>query len=272
MSTAQVSIELVLAGILALCAFVLPFFTGVDIGKNLFEDNIWIAVLGLAYLIGVVFDKLADTILSPFEHIQRLRLADEYLAANPAVKEQDAFPQSAMEAHLRKENDGRLEWMESLKSRVRTSRELAILGLPATTGAVIYLGFTTRWEYAFVGVNLLLFMAAIGIDLRRPDKKPNAGEKKVRTDNLEKDMAKRTSQLKLAEKQMHTNAIVYYLILANSLAAIITLAMRNPFILLYGVGGVGITLLSFWTTMRITRTYLRFVAESRGEYTAQNTK
>ena len=59
MKTAEVAIEHVLAGLLAICAFILPF---VPRTHDLKIDNTEIVgVLGLAYMIGVVFDRVAET-------------------------------------------------------------------------------------------------------------------------------------------------------------------------------------------------------------------
>ena len=89
MNTARVSVELVLAGILGLCVFVLPFFPGADLRSDLPQNEALIGVLGLAYL---------------------------------------------------REKDWRLDWMNTLKSRIHTSRELTKPGLPATLGIVLQLG------------------------------------------------------------------------------------------------------------------------------------
>ena len=173
MNTAQVSIELVLAGILALCAFVLPFWRGADLSQNLLQADMFVALLGIAYLFGVVFDKLADLMLSPMEHYLRLQEASRYLDDNPDFTGKDPFPQDKFEVRLRAAQDGRLDWMNSLRSRIRTSREVAVLGLPASLGIVAY-GELARacptndgatcpanWMYAFIVLNILFFLAAI---------------------------------------------------------------------------------------------------------------
>lgn len=173
MNTAQVSIELVLAGILALCAFVLPFWRGADLSQNLLQADLLVAVLGIAYLFGVVFDKLADFMLGPMEHYLRLEEASGYLTDNPHFQGKDPFPQDKFEVRLRTAQDGRLEWMNSLRSRIRTSREVAVLGLPASLGIVVYGEFTRVCAtnnsaacspggmYAFIVLNIIFFMAAI---------------------------------------------------------------------------------------------------------------
>ncbi|HUE99679.1 MAG TPA: hypothetical protein VMN99_10520 [Anaerolineales bacterium] len=71
MKTAQISVELVLAGFLGFYAFVLPFFPGAVLNSDLLQNEALVGVLGPAYLLGVIFDKLADTLLNPREHYFR---------------------------------------------------------------------------------------------------------------------------------------------------------------------------------------------------------
>jgi hypothetical protein len=261
MNVAQVSIELILAGILALCAFVLPLWTGTEFSRDFLQSNAFFGILGIAYLFGVVFDKLADTILNPFEKFKRLQKADEYLSKHPQYKK-DPYPQNRLEFQLRKAKDGRLEWMDSLKSRIRTSRELAVLGLPATMGIVLYenvaKGCTeaatcpSRWSFFSVGINVVLVFAAVLIS-KRHAKMPT-------TDQLKTDQKERAAQITHARKQMHIYSSVYYLMMINSLVAIGFVAVGNWEVAVIGLGGVAMTVLGLWTWNSITGTYLKFLA------------
>ncbi|MDO8754802.1 MAG: hypothetical protein Q7J80_12970 [Anaerolineales bacterium] len=261
MNTAQVSIELILAGILALCAFVLPFWTGSDISKDLLQSNALIGFLGMAYLFGVVFDKLADMILNPFEKFKRLQQADEYLSDHPRCKG-DPYPQNVLEFRLRKSKDGRLDWMDSLKSRIRTSRELAVLGLPATMGITLYQSLAkdcagaaicpSRGLYMFVVINIVLVFAAV-LNSKSHSRMPN-------TNQLKTDKFERARQMIQARRQMYINSSVYYLMMINSALAIAFVAVGNWGVAVFGLGGVFITLLGLWTWSTITRTYLKFIA------------
>ena len=270
MNTAQVSIELVLAGILALCAFALPFWTGSDISKDLLQSNALIGILGMAYLFGVVFDKLADTILSPLEKFNRLLQANEYLSDHPRYKG-DPYPQNVLEFRLRKSKDGRLDWMDSLKSRIRTSRELAVLGLPAAMGITVYQSVSkecasaqqacpARWLYVFIAINLgLIFIAAWN----------SSGESKIpKTDKVKTNKDQREGQMIQARKNMFRDSIVYYLMMANSALAIAVSAASHPGnwgLAIFGAGGMISSLLALWTWNTITRTYMKFLAREMPE-------
>ncbi|HMR98294.1 MAG TPA: hypothetical protein PKE62_03485 [Anaerolineales bacterium] len=276
MNTAQVSIELILAGILALCAFVLPFWKGQSINPELLQSQALIGFLGLAYLLGVVFDKLADTMLTPAEHFLRIKQGAKFLDDHKNFKGKDPFPQNDLEFSLKKAKDGRLEWMNSLKSRIRTSRELAVLGLPAVMGLTIYEGVTRTcgpnqpacaawWVYLPVVLNLLLFMAMIWLESRTSDEDSSekAKQANLKTNQLSRDREIRELQVRQMRRQTQNASIPYYLLLANSIVTTGVIAMfnlNNQIIILLAVGGTLISLLALWSCLRITRTYLKFVA------------
>lgn len=276
MNTAQVSIELILAGILALCAFVLPFWKGQNINPELLQSEALIGFLGLAYLLGVVFDKLADTMLTPAEHFLRIKQGAKFLDDHKNFKGKDPFPQNDLEFSLKKAKDGRLEWMDSLKSRIRTSRELAVLGLPAVMGMTIYMGATKTcelnqsacaawWMYLPVALNLLLFIVMIWLESRTSDEDSLASKNlsKLKTHQLSLDRKTREMQLQQAKRQTHITSVPYYLLVANSIITTGVVAVfnfDNQIIVLIAIGGTIISLLALWSCLRITRTYLKFVA------------
>lgn len=276
MNTAQVSIELILAGILALCAFVLPFWKGSSINPELLQSEALIGFLGLAYLLGVVFDKLADTMLTPAEHFLRIKQGAKFLDDHKNFKGKDPFPQNDLEFSLRKAKDGRLEWMDSLKSRIRTSRELAVLGLPAVMGLTIYAGVTGTcepnqpacaawWMYLPIALNLLLFIVMIWLESRTSDEDllDRTKQKKMKTRQLSHDRETREVQIKEAKRQALSASTPYFLLLANSILTTGIIAifnLNNQIIVLLAVGGTFISLLALWSCLRITRTYLKFIA------------
>jgi hypothetical protein len=173
MNTAEVAIEHVLAGILALCAFALPFVSRPQLSGRLSQNAFIVAALGAAYLFGVVFDRLADTILGPMEHWLRLGIARQAATRKQSNSEgpiSDPFPQDQLEFNLRGEEDARVQWMDSLRGRIRTSRALCVLGTPAALGIAVFLLWNTHearlhWKpHLFVILNLLLvFLAVFGL-------------------------------------------------------------------------------------------------------------
>ncbi|MFN8427067.1 MAG: hypothetical protein U0X87_12535 [Anaerolineales bacterium] len=266
MNTAQVSIELILAGILALCAFVLPFWKGTSIDPQLLQNEALIGFLGLAYLLGVVFDKISGHHANLAEHFLRIKQGAKFLDDHKTFKGKDPFPQNDLEFSLKKAKDGRLDWMNSLKSRIRTSRELAVLGLPAVMGLTIYQ--TSRaswWIFLPVALNLLLFIVTIALEASTSDEDSSekAKQAKLKTSQLSPDREIRELQVRQMRRQTHIASIPYYLLLANSVittGVIAVFNLNNQFIVLLAVGGTIISLLALWSCLRITRTYLKFVA------------
>ncbi|MFN8460899.1 MAG: hypothetical protein U0X93_03890 [Anaerolineales bacterium] len=165
-----------------------------------------------------------------------------------------------------KAKDGRLDWMNSLKSRIRTSRELAVLGLPAVMGLTIYQ--TSRaswWIFLTVALNLLLFIVTIALEASTSDEDSSekAKQAKLKTSQLSPDREIRELQVRQMRRQTHIASIPYYLLLANSVittGVIAVFNLNNQFIVLLAVGGTIISLLALWSCLVITRTYLKFVA------------
>jgi len=258
MKTAEVAIEHILTGMLALCAFVLPLLPHDIIEKLRHQEGALVGALGAAYLFGVVFDRLADSILSPIEDYLRLLLANDFLTKNKPPY--DPFPQDQLEFSLRGDDGGRLEWMDSLRSRIRTSRGLSVLGLPAAMGIAIFLPYRKNpprigywWPYLAVSINVLLFFLSVLI---------STYYRTVRTFELARDSAPRELQMHDAKRRKRICSLFYILILVNS-AATILLIERWPnsywaLGLLLICGALAIWF-PWWVWRRITETYMRFI-------------
>ena len=261
MKTAEVAIEHVLAGVLALCAFVLPLFGGLNINPQFLQPGALIGVLGIAYLFGVVFDKVADTLLSPFEQCMRLQQPIKKLKEKLS-SEVDPFPQGALEFALRGEKGGRLEWMDSLRSRIRIARGLAVLGLPATLGIAIYLnppgmddaiaGTSLKWPHLAIALNMFLIFISVRISHGKRWPMPKTFE-------LHNERKKKMDK---ARKHMWIRASMYLLMLfasAVSMAIIAASRVNRYEIIPIGICGIVAPLLALWTWHRITETYMSFV-------------
>lgn len=259
MKTAEVAIEHILTGMLALCAFALPLLPSVHISQKL-DATEAAGVLGMAYLFGVVFDRLADTILGPMEHHLRLSLAHRFLKDNQPRYKGDPFPQNALEFSLRSEQSGRLEWMDSLRSRIRTSRGLSVLGVPAAMGIAIFLRYRNAsaivwnsWPYLAVAINVLLMFLSVMI---------STYFKPIRTFELSPYSVTRESQMASARWRMRICSLFYFLILLNSAATILLIrplaASGLVRVLIVICGGIAI-LFPWWAWRHITETHMSFI-------------
>lgn len=266
MKTAEVAIEHVLTGVLALCAFLLPLLSGLDLKATTWPSEAFVGVLGMAYLFGVVFDRIADTILSPIEDWLRLRLAHKKFKKR---RGNDPFPQDLLEYSLRDGKEGRIDWIDSLRSRIRTCRGLAVLGLPAAMGVAIYLPvdvshISWNWDpHGFVAVNLfLMFIAVVVSSLSFKQVSALQILQPVRTDELSTADDIREDQVNRAKKRMLILSSFYFLMLLNSLITIARLAplpeeVSASVIILLSAALV--TALPLWVWYRITTTHLRFI-------------
>jgi hypothetical protein len=100
------------------------------------------ALVGAAYLLGILGDRLADTLTEEIERHQRVRFALTRVlaAAGPARRLpplsgsgwDDPFPEDRLRMAVLREAPAVVQWMDYHRSRVRVTRALAVW-LPAVT-------------------------------------------------------------------------------------------------------------------------------------------
>lgn len=144
MKTTELFVELVLIGSMVLAIAVLPLYpeiaagrVGIPLGGGASAVEIVVGgavLLGLVYLIGVVFDRLADTILETWEKHLRLRFAAKS-ATSSKGENGDPFPEDVFKMRILLKGDSALEWMDYLRTRVRLARSLLVF-LPGLTLAL----------------------------------------------------------------------------------------------------------------------------------------
>jgi hypothetical protein len=129
MRTTEVFIDQVLIGFVVLAIFILPFL---DMSLPFDVSAAQGVVLtGTAYLIGIPFDRFANTLLSGLEQRHRLRYAWDKRV--PAMD--DPFPEEQLITKVLTSEGAAADWLNYLRSRVRLSRALAAF-LPALTAAI----------------------------------------------------------------------------------------------------------------------------------------
>lgn len=260
MNTAEVAIEHVLAGILALCAFALPFFSRQQVSGKFSQTWFIVAVVGAAYVFGVVFDRLADTILSPLEHYTRLKLVTIPKKPLPSYRG-DPFPQDLLEFSLRRADDGRLAWMDSLRSRIRTCRGLSVLGAPAAMGIAIFWQWNNedarlaRLHGSLIAVNLFLVVIPVLAQVLF-SLKPFEGFRLPRTDEL----ACRNKSISLLTHALALSSCYFAMLIYSLTVTVVTLFASNSTRLAVWLCGVAVFALAFLAWSQITETYMKFVA------------
>ena len=153
MKTGELYLEQVFIGAFVLAAFALPWLP--EISKAITETEGLHSVvtgslaLGLAFLIGVPFDRFADTLLERLERHNRLRAAlrtaaDKKLELSGDRRKLavDYFPEDQLRLAALRDSPAVVAWIDYHRSRVRLTRALAVYGpgllLAGTVGSLRY--------------------------------------------------------------------------------------------------------------------------------------
>src|SRR5687767_10350982 len=138
MKTTELFVEQTLTGFLVLAAAAAPFLSwdkleelpekakgGIDISSAA-------GAIGLAYLLGVIFDRFADTLLERINRWNRLLFAIELKKDNKALSPDDPFPEDRLQIEVIQKGDEAWEWMDYIRSRIRVARAMTVF-VPAVT-------------------------------------------------------------------------------------------------------------------------------------------
>ncbi len=179
--------------------------------------------------------------------------------------------------------------MDSLASRIRTSRALAVLGFPAALGVAIYLsrGLPDRRlefqpEQVLALANLGLLVVALLLSKVAADKKIQPGTREVseelrgaeqsvpadlrgneRKEKAKKAVKEKAERIRRDQRQIALDLTLPYVgIFLSSAIATTCLYVRlgNAGWALVGAAGAIASLLALWAWWRIKTTYLRFVS------------
>src|SRR5262249_16178587 len=135
MSTTDVVIEQVLTGFLILAIVCVPFLPEhllAYIYKLPSGITLGVVATGAAYMLGVPFDRFADTLTDGLEHRHRLRFAWNECRKNP-LQPDNPFPEDALRfGLLARGSTASLTYFQYLRSRIRIARSLAVY-VPALT-------------------------------------------------------------------------------------------------------------------------------------------
>lgn len=164
MKTTELFVEQTLTGFLVLSAGAAPFLSwdklqklpgdvkgGIDISSAA-------GAIGAAYLLGVIFDRFADTLLERFNRWNRLLFAIGLKEDGKALSPDDPFPEDQLQIEVIKEGDEAWEWMDYIRSRIRVSRAMTAFVPALTLSLELAIGLRDRSD--MVKVVLALVVAA----------------------------------------------------------------------------------------------------------------
>ena len=191
MKTTELYVEQILIGGLILAIFALPaapdivcWLTASAGAKGANNISLGLAVAGsvvglsIAYLLGLIFDRVIDTLMDPWLCHLRLRFAHEQFAKIP-IRTEDPFPEADLTLRVFQIGGDVAERFDYLRVRIRLSRAMAALGPGLTVATAVglrrifdpsfsifsndplVLGFAIMAAY-IVALTLTLFLRSAG--------------------------------------------------------------------------------------------------------------
>ncbi|MDN3514431.1 MAG: hypothetical protein NG747_08530 [Candidatus Brocadia sp.] len=142
MKTTEIFVEQVLIGLLVLATGFLPYIPMEKI-KELKEFNSLIegaVIIAIAYLVGIVLDRFADTLLERLEQYHRLRFTLNLFNDDKQGSGDDPYPEDRLQIKILKDSKETNERMQYLRSRMRLTRALAIFTPALTISGLLSLG------------------------------------------------------------------------------------------------------------------------------------
>lgn len=213
--------------------------------------------LGAAYLLGVLMDRCADSLIDPVEKHHRLRFGLSCASDHPSKWEKhfDPFDKPRLEVKVRKHGGDLGEWLHYLRSRIRLARGLAVF-VPALTVAMVLAlrqHPLTWWIWVFPAGYVVAGVS-------------NMIDKKVPSTGKRKDAARYVDVRKVSEEGLSSGSLVLD-VLCCSVVRLGLLLLLAAFVLAWGsarlagvaLAGTAATALAFWTWWRITDTLMKFL-------------
>ena len=146
MKSTELFVEQTLTGFLVLTAAAAPFLSWEtleklpDEAKGGIDISSAAGAIGAAYLLGVIFDRFADTLLERFNRWNRLLFAIELKEKNEGLSPDDPFPEDRLQIEVIHQGDEAWEWMDYLRSRIRIARAMAAFVPALTLSMVLAMG------------------------------------------------------------------------------------------------------------------------------------
>lgn len=173
MKTGELLVEPVVIGLAVLAT--VAMMTSTTLETWLLEADLGAVALAAAaaYLVGVLFDRLADTILDRLQHCHRLKFAIEELKRFQNTAQEDPFPEDRY--HLRvMESEHAWEHAYFLRSRIRLTR--AILVLTPALGLSLILRVSDESDVIRIVIICFLVLTYTTATLVRASKKMRVSE------------------------------------------------------------------------------------------------
>lgn len=267
MKTTELFVEQTLTGFLVLTAAAAPFLSweslqklpddakgGVDIGSAA-------GAIGAAYLLGVVFDRFADTLLERFNRWNRLLFAIELKEKNEALSPDDPFPEDRLQIEVIHQGDQAWEWMDYLRSRIRIARAMTAFVPALTLSMELAMGHRDRPD--IIRAVLALVVAAYLVSFLVSRILEKSSQRMPKTYDLHTDEdCRRARENMRAAREPVSWLVVFLIALGIGLIPLGSGAERTAMAAVLATGTV-LGGISAWVWWRTTGTFMQFLHDFR---------
>lgn len=201
---------------------------------------VWV---GIAYLAGLIYDRIGDTLLERIEKRQRLELAIDEWEKKPASR--DPYPEDAYRAAVLARGEDIARQYNYFRTRVRLTRALASLLPAATVAMLVHRNALSGWLVTFDVIAAYGLVATINTVMPRLPRTNEAGFATY----IEQTKRWRTA---------YASSIAGLL----ALVALMCVAARDARDFAIIGAGVAATVLAAWVWIRITGTFMAFLRDA----------
>jgi hypothetical protein len=267
MKTTELFVEQTLTGFLVLSAGAAPFLSWEKLqdlpekAKGGIDISSAAGAIGVAYLLGVIFDRFADTLLERINRWNRLLFAIDLKEDGKALSPEDPFPEDRLQIEVIHKGDEAWEWMDYIRSRIRVARAMTVF-VPAVTLSLL-LAFGLRDRPGLIKAVLALVVAAYVAAFLASQILERSRRRLPKTYDLRTE-----EDCRRARAQMHATTEPAFWLGAFLLALGLVLAALGPgpdragMAAVLGTGAV-LTAISAWAWWRTTGTFMQFLHDFR---------
>jgi hypothetical protein len=267
MKTTELFVEQTLTGFLVLTAAAAPFMSldtvqelpekakgGVDISSAA-------GAIGAAYLLGVIFDRFADTLLERFNRWNRLQFAIDLIKDDKALSPEDPFPEDQLQIEVIRQGHEAWLWMDYLRSRIRLARAMTAFVPALTLSLALAVGFADRRGFVRAGLAAIViaYVAAfLATQILERSKRRMPKTYHLRSaDDCQRALA----------NMVATNEPVFWLATFLLGLAVSFLALGNgdsrATLAAILAAGAALSAISTWAWWRTTETFMQFLRDFR---------
>jgi hypothetical protein len=267
MKTTELFVEQTLTGFLVLTAAAAPFLSWETLQKLPDEAQGGVDIssaagaIGVAYLLGVIFDRFADTLLERFNRWNRLLFAIELKQENKALSPDDPFPEDRLQIEVIHAGDEAWEWMDYIRARIRLARAMAVFVPALTVSMELAMGLRDR--PGTINAVLAMIVAAYVSAFLVSQMLERSSRRMPKTYHLRtgEDCQVARAQMRAVREPVFWLG-VFLLALGLGLIPLGAGPGRGAMVAVFATGAV-LTAISAWAWWRTTETFMQFLHDFR---------